>query len=250
MIVGLAGTDLYRDMPKNTAAMTVTDNADALIVLQAEAADRVAAMNQAWADKTNVIYQSTTRQLPGRTPVVDEFRVVVLAHLREVKDPLLAARASRKLSDSSQVTVHHGGRAHDKTWEERAIREMEANHRYTWHRELDAEAALVLLATADVLACTSLSEGGANVVTEALAMGVPVIGTRIGGNVGILGEDHPGLFPVGDAETMAAVLHRLETDRDAMADLVRRTKDRSKIAAPENERAGLSALIDRLAGSI
>jgi glycosyltransferase involved in cell wall biosynthesis len=111
---------------------------------------------------------------------------------------------------------------------------------------LDGDAALSLLASADVLACTSLSEGGANVVSEALAIGVPVIGTRIGGNVGLLGEDHPGLFPVGDETAMAALLTRLETDPAALEVLAAKTARQAGLVAPETERAALGDLINRV----
>ncbi len=246
MVVGLAGTDLYRDLPDNPLAATTVARADALIVLQAEAADRVRDMNRSWADKTSVIYQSTTRAVPARQPVADEFRVVVLAHLRQVKDPLLAARAAALLPATSTVMVHHGGRAHDTSWRQRAEEEVATNPRYRWHGELDGDAALSLLASADVLACTSLSEGGANVVSEALAIGVPVIGTRIGGNVGLLGEDHPGLFPVGDETAMAALLTRLETDPAALEVLAAKTARQAGLVAPETERAALGDLINRV----
>jgi glycosyltransferase involved in cell wall biosynthesis len=42
-------------------------------------------------------------------------------------------------------------------------------------------------------------EGGANVVIEAVRSGVPVLASRIDGNVGLLGAGYDGFFPVGDA---------------------------------------------------
>ena len=51
-------------------------------------------------------------------------------------------------------------------------------------------------------------EGGANVVSEAIAVGVPVVGVAHPGSVGLLGEDYPGYFPVGDTEGLAALLRR------------------------------------------
>ena len=51
-----------------------------------------------------------------------------------------------------------------------------------------------------LLALTSRLEGGANVVSEAIASGVPVLSSYIAGSVGILGADYPGYFPVGDTD--------------------------------------------------
>ncbi len=62
-------------------------------------------------------------------------------------------------------------------------------------------------------------EGGANVLSEALAASVPILATRIPGSVGILGPEYPGYFPVGDTEALAALLWRAETDRDFRAAL-------------------------------
>lgn len=55
-------------------------------------------------------------------------------------------------------------------------------------------------------------EGGANAVGESLVAGTPVVASRIAGNVGLLGEDYPGYFAVGDTEALAALLVRAERD--------------------------------------
>ncbi len=55
-------------------------------------------------------------------------------------------------------------------------------------------------------------EGGANVVSEALIAGVPVIASRIPGNVGMLGEDYPGYYQVEDEHELAVLLNRAEQD--------------------------------------
>ncbi|MFT5202605.1 MAG: putative glycosyltransferase (TIGR04348 family) [Candidatus Aldehydirespiratoraceae bacterium] len=246
LIVGLAGTDLYRDMPDSHTAAAAVAEADALIVLQEDALDRLREFDPAWADKAAVIHQSVSLPLPERRAADDEFRVVVLAHLRDIKDPLLTARAARLLPGNSRVAVHHAGRALDGDWQQAAETEEGTNDRYTWHRELGAEDALALLASAHVLACTSLSEGGANVVTEAIALGIPVIGTRIAGNTGLLGSDHPGWFPVGHAEALAELLLDLETNPELRAELERRSLARKPITDPSTEQAALEQLIARV----
>ena len=46
---------------------------------------------------------------------------------------------------------------------------------------------------------SSVSEGGANVDFRGRRRaGVPVLASRMDGNVGLLGSDYPGYFPVGD----------------------------------------------------
>lgn len=243
VVVGLTGTDLYVDMPSDAPTMANVAAADALIVLQSAAVERLHAFRPAWADKTHVIHQSVDHVLPERQPPFDEFRVVVLAHLRSIKDPLLAARAASLLPPTSRVAVHHGGRAMDDDWLLQASAESSSNARYIWHGELNGAAALELLASAHVLACTSIAEGGANVVTEAIAMGVPVVGTRMDGNVGLLGADHPGLFDVGDHLAFATMLDWLELSPTALGDLAQRSLDRQHLTDPATERRALDSLI-------
>ncbi|MEM9134898.1 MAG: selenoneine biosynthesis selenosugar synthase SenB [Actinomycetota bacterium] len=249
LVVALTGTDLYLDLSadgtaRSSAARSSVATADRLIVLQAAAVARLASFDPAWGAKAVVVHQSVDPdRLPARSPVVGEFRVVVLAHLRAVKDPLLAATAVRRLPNDRPIVVHHAGGAVDDDWEARATAEAADNPRYVWHRELERTAALDLLASADVLACTSQQEGGANVVTEALALGVPVVGTRIEGNTGLLGDDHPGLVPVGDAGALAALFDRLLTDPAALADLANRSLARRTLTDPAIERRTLAALV-------
>ena len=123
---------------------------------------------------------------------------------------------------------------------------MRRNDRYRWHGPLDRDGARRLLATADVLACTSKLEGGANVVSEAIAHGVAVVGTDIGGNRGLLGNDHPGLVDVGDHQTLAKLFERLDADRSALDELTQRSVERRWMIDPAHERRQLSAVLDQL----
>jgi glycosyltransferase involved in cell wall biosynthesis len=252
IVVGLAGTDLYADLPDDPTARAAIDIADRLVVLQDAAIERLAAIGAALGAKAHVVYQSVEPPLPERAQPSEEspgtqFVVVVLAHLRDVKDPLLAARAARQLPEASKVKVVHAGHAHDDEWRDRALAEEEHNDRYHWIGEIDRAEALGLLASATVLACTSRLEGGANVVTEAIALGVPVVGTSIEGNWGLLGASYPGLVPVGDAEALATWLHTLETSGGALADLNRRVQARQIITQPATERAAWNSVMSHFA---
>ena len=61
---------------------------------------------------------------------------------------------------------------------------------------------------------SSLSEGGANVISEAVAAGVPVLASRIDGSVGLL-DDYPGYFPVRDTAALARLLERSRAVRNS-----------------------------------
>lgn len=246
VVVGLAGTDLYGDLPDDADTRAAVDAADALVVLQERALNRLGGFDPAWAAKASVVHQSVEPPLPARRPDPDRFTIVVLAHLRDVKDPLLAARAARRLPAASTAIVVHAGAAHDDAWADAAREEAAQNPRYRWLGELDRPEALDLLARAHVLACTSALEGGANVVSEAIALGVPVIGTAIDGNIGLLGDDHPDLVAVGDEVGLAAVIDRLESDPTARAAAEARILDRQSLVALSSERDRWREVLARL----
>jgi len=95
---------------------------------------------------------------------------------------------------------------------EQARAEAAVNPRYRWLGDLPRGKALRTLGRTRLLVLTSLMEGGANAVSEAIAVGVPVVASDIPGSVGLLGRDYPGYFPVGDTRVLADVLLRAETD--------------------------------------
>lgn len=246
VVVALAGTDLYGDLPDDPAARGSVRAADRLVVLQARGIDRLEAAVAGSAVRTHVVHQSVDPPVLAHRPDPDAFVVAVLAHLRSVKDPLLAARAARHLPRSSSVVVEHAGTSHDDAWTAKARTELAENDRYRWHGELARPAAMALLARAHVLACTSTLEGGANVVTEAIAHGVPVVGTDIDGTAGLLGDDYPGLVPVGDDHALAELLGRLERDPGAYGTLVAAVLERRWITEPATERASWAEVLGAL----
>jgi len=89
-------------------------------------------------------------------------------------------------------------------------------------------------------------EGGANVVSEALAAGVPVISSRIPGSEGILGKSYPGFFPVGDTEALARLLIRFESDEALRALLRTQCARLAPLVDPRREEASWATLLREL----
>jgi glycosyltransferase involved in cell wall biosynthesis len=68
-----------------------------------------------------------------------------------------------------------------------------------------------LLAAADLFVLPSTFEGLPLVLLEAMALGLPIVASRIGGVLDALGPNHPFLVPSGDAEALAgAILSALD----------------------------------------
>jgi len=243
LIVALTGTDLYQDLSRRPEVRRSMEWAVRLVVLQEKAVETVP---EGLRDKTRVIYQSATPLTGSYPPAKRTFDACVIAHLRDVKDPLRAAQAARSLPDRSRVRVVHAGRALSAEWEERARFEAETNFRYRWRGELPRWKARQLIARSRILVLTSKLEGGANVVTEALVQGVPVISSRIDGSIGMLGEDYPGYFPVGDTEGLAQLLKRAEQERPFYTLLKKRCRERKTLFEPRREREAWRALLAEL----
>ena len=245
LLVALTGTDLYGDIRSDPLAQRSLEWATRLITLQPLGVEELPAHLRG---KVRVIYQSCAPP-PGRfAPRRDAFEVCVMGHLRAVKDPFRTAEAARLLPASSGVRVLHLGGPLEAGMAERAQAERAANPRYRWLGDLPRWRALRVLARSRLLALTSIMEGGANVVTEALAVSVPVVSSRIPGSIGLLGPDYPGYFPVGDTEALAALLHRAETDAALYAALQDRCGRLRHLADPARERQTWRALLGELAG--
>jgi len=239
VVVALTGTDLYDDLKSSADARRSLEIASRLIVLQPLALDVIPA---GLRSKGRVIYQSAEHPR-NPDPPTDLFQVCVLAHLRAVKDPLRTAYAARDLPVDSRVRVAHAGGVLDPELAREAEAEQRRNPRYRWLGDLSHEGALHLLAGSHLLALTSLLEGGANVISEAIAVSVPVISTSIPGSVGILGPDYPGYFPVGDTRALRRLMQHAEADHAFHAELKRRVRDLMPLVNPELERESWRALL-------
>lgn len=240
LVLALTGTDVYRDIRSDEESRAALELATRLVVLQPLALNELDAPLRRRAD---VVVQSA-EPLRRRVPTRGRFEVLVAGHLRAEKDPLRAALAVRLLPSASRVRVLHAGRALDPELAEGA-RALEAasQGRYRWLGELEHERVRHLMATSRAVCHTSLLEGGANVISEALAGGVAVLASDIPGNVGLLGEGYEGTFPAGDERALADLLARVEADPGFLALLERRCGERRPLVAREGERAALAEAI-------
>jgi putative glycosyltransferase (TIGR04348 family) len=242
LVVALAGTDLYQDLPHSPVALRSLALATRLTVLQPLG---VEALPPAFRDRARVLVQSA-RPVGPAPPPPGTFQACLLAHVRAVKDAFVAAEAARRLPRDSRVSVVHLGAALEPGAEAHARAEMAANPRYRWLGAVPRRRALATVAGSALLVITSRSEGGSNALSEAIAAGVAVLSSRIDGSVGILGREHPGLFPVGDAGALAALLRRAEAE-PAFLEALRAASERLRpLVEPAREREAWRRLLAEL----
>jgi putative glycosyltransferase (TIGR04348 family) len=243
LIVALSGTDIYEYIDRDPApTLHSLGCADRLIALQDLARRRVPPR---FRRKLRVMYQSAP-PLRREGSATRSFEVAVIGHLREVKDPLRAAAAARRLPAESRIRIVHLGAAETPQWAARARAEMRANPRYLWRGDRPRGEVRRLLGRARAMVLSSLSEGGANVISEAAAAGVPVLASRIDGSVGLLGRDYPGYFPTGDTAALARLLRRIEISPEFHRRLRRAIARRAHLFRPAREKAAWRKLIGEL----
>jgi putative glycosyltransferase (TIGR04348 family) len=244
LIVGLSGTDIYDYIDRDPApTLHSLACANRLVALQELARERVP---RRFRDKVRIVQQSAAPLRRGRIGRKGSFDVAVIGHLREVKDPFRAAEAARRLPASSRIRVVHLGAAETPRWAAAAKAEMANNPRYVWRGDRPRADVRRLLGRARAMVLSSLSEGGANVISEAVAAGVPVLATRIDGSVGLLGADYPGYFPVGDSQALARLLIRIESDPGFLKRLDRAIARRAHLFRPAREKAQWRALLEEI----
>jgi putative glycosyltransferase (TIGR04348 family) len=242
IVVVLTGTDLYRDLPADADARHSLECASRIVVLQEAAPARLDAAARA---KSVVIVQSAPALHAGRGAGDADF--VAVGHLRDEKDPLTVMQAARLLADAAPApTIVHVGAALDAGLGSEARSTMAACPSYRWVGALAHGAARRTIARARALVHASRMEGGANVVIEAVRSGVPVLASRIDGNVGLLGIGYDGYFPVGDPGALAALVRRFCAD-DAFADRLRaQCALREPMFVPAVERRAVRSLVAEL----
>ncbi len=268
IIVALTGTDLYGDLVRSSRAHESLELATRIVALQPKALD---VLRPLLREKTRVIHQSVAavtnkarnEKARGSSPdarlgssshrarllsslAPRTFDVCVIGHLRWVKDPFRAAMASRLMPASSRVRVTQVGGAMTEQAAVRARAEMKTNPRYRWLGELPAWRVRRILERSNLFVLSSRMEGGANALGEAIVAGTPVLASRIPGSVGILGDEYPGYFEVGDTRGLARLMTRAETDQSFVAQLSTHCNRLIPLFDPAREEAAWVKLLGEL----
>jgi putative glycosyltransferase (TIGR04348 family) len=237
LIVVLTGTDLYGKLDK--ASRRSLELATRLVVLNELGPDQ---LPQRWRAKCQLVLPSATPLTP-LAPRQRTFDVAVVGHLRAVKDPRLPMRVARTLDEASKIRVLHAGKALERGWSGAARATARSTDHYRWLGGMPSPHARALIRRSRLLLHPSRDEGGATVIVEALQSGTPVIASDCDGNVGLLGRNYPGLFPVGDMRTARSLLLRAENESGFYRRLATAARQRARLFTPAREGKTLRRLV-------
>jgi putative glycosyltransferase (TIGR04348 family) len=241
LVVLLAGTDIYTFQHSHPGeTLTSMETADRLVGLHDFVAEDIP---KRFGAKLRIIHQSAESLARPRRPSRARFDVCVAGHLRNEKDPLRAALAAREMPANSRIRVVQVGKPHDEAWRKAAEAEVATNPRYEWRGEVPRWQVRRLYGKAHLMAISSLQEGGANVVSEAVVADLPVVASDIAGNRGLLGPDHPAYFPPRDTSALAELLYRAEREAGFLEAITDSGRRRAHLFTAARERDAWRCLL-------
>lgn len=239
----LTGTDLYGNLASDAAAQHSLQCASHIVVLQQEAIHSLSSADQA---RARVIVQSAPR-VSCVEPAAYPCDFVAVGHLRSEKDPLTLMLAARQLQGTG-IRIVHIGNALDAALGDQARLTMDECPDYRWLGGLPQPVARQWMASARALVHMSRLEGGANVVIEAVRAQVPVLASRIDGNVGLLGRDYDGYFEVGNASALAGLMRRAHEDPSFLSRLRGQCAGRETLFDTAAEATAVTRLLGDMLG--
>ncbi len=142
----------------------------------------------------------------------DEFRILFVGRLHSQKNVgvLLESVAALVALPGPRVVLEIVGDGPERAALEQRATETGATAVVRWHGWIDKPALLGCYQRAQVFVNPSLYEGMPNTVLEAMACGVPVVASRIGGNEDLVIEGETGfLFDLAAPQQLTAALQRL-----------------------------------------
>ena len=199
------GADRHGHLPRHPhfpEARASLEFADRLIVLQPKALDELPAR---FRRKARVVVQSAATRLRQRR----RRRLSPLRHRPSARGEGSAAYARRARPCPRRTSSW----CRSARFSDPRLKPDSDDPRYRWLGGLPHARALRWLASSHAMVISSRMEGGANVVCEALRIGVPVLASRISGNVGCSAPGYAGYFPLEDTRALAALITKAREKR-------------------------------------
>lgn len=179
---------------------------------------------------------------------VGPWRVISVGRLHASKGHDVLVRAIAVLiRDGDDVDLRIVGAGPERGALERLARELGVGDRVLFTGSLSEEEVIAELGEADIFALASHAEPLGVVYMEAMAAGIPAIGTAAGGVGEIITDGVDGLLvPPGDPEALAGAIGRLIRDPGLRERLG--AAGRARIERAFDSRIGAATLYERLFG--
>lgn len=172
---------------------------------------------------------------PGPRSPGDDFRVVSVGWFKEYKGFHFVVEAiSRLVAQGVNARLHLAGDGPQKGYLVEQAARLGIADRVVFHGYLDHDRLLSLYRDCDVFAMGSIEMTNfgrqdviPNVIAEAMAVGLPIVATRMGGISELVEEGVSGLMvPQRDAAALAEALGRVARDPELAARLRKSAHDR------------------------
>lgn len=151
--------------------------------------------------------------------------ILIVGRLSREKDHLTLLEAIARLSPALRPHLIAVGDGPEKPRIEERIRALNLQASVTLTGQQKTAEPFYGIAQAAVL--SSLSEGSPNALLEAMAAGVPVVATRVGGIPEIVAHEESALLiEPGDAAQMSEALSRILSDVELSRRLVQQSRER------------------------
>ncbi len=145
-------------------------------------------------------------------PLKTRFNAVTVGRLVSLKriDQILAA-----VAQVDRLGVVIVGDGPERARLERLAADRGLNDRVYFAGQRDRSETLALMAACDFLVLNSTYEGMPHVALEAMALGLPVVATAVGGTPEVVRDGRNGLLiPSSDEEALGRAMARLYSDRE------------------------------------
>ena len=243
LFICLTGTDMnggFEQSPK-LSEQTI-DLSEKLVVAHPACMPQIP---DRWRNKTVVIYPSVTMPELGSIPTSKSPLFTCIGHLRPVKAPHLMHAAIQRIPQADLIAASIGN-AYDVTDGQQALLNARQDARYRWHPGSDRKTALEWMKASLATINSSLSEGGANTVIEAIQLRVPVLATNIPGNRGFLGDDYEGYFEPGRSDQLVKLMSRCLEQTDFVERLKIQLDQRRPLFSTQRESEQLDRLVSEI----
>ncbi len=190
------------------------------------------------SDINNQAYASTDGRI----------RILYVGNLRGEKGPkylIQAVSTLRELGRDIKLELVGDGPEKDKLTG--MIDDMGLDCHITMHGHITDETRLnTLYRTTDIFVLPSLSEGLPKVILEAMANGVPIIATRVGGIPNFIQDGINGLLiPPGDPDAIVNAILRLTSDVELRKRLATNSLNKAKQYSMESQLQRMADIIKK-----